>query len=342
VKAAVIHGFGPPDVLAIEDVPDPVPGADEILVRVRAVRVGGLLDVGTRAGRNHFAKLTFPHILGSDFAGEVVRLGEAVAGFDVGDSVAVFPFITCLKCEACLEDRDYACRDMAMVGVHRQGSYAEYCAVPANLATRIPAGVAHEAAATLAVSGPVALTQMRVAGVAAGDWVLVGAAASGLGAVTAQVAKLLGAQVIATSRQQWKLKELEKLEVIALNSEAGDFTERVMEITAGQGVKVAVDNIASSALFSKVMQVLARGGVLVSSGALAAESVSVDMRRLYTMSQRIIGVRTLSRSSVKEFWRLSTRGIVPLIDHVFPLDRIVDAHTRVEANLNIGRVLVCP
>jgi len=78
MKSAVIHEFGPADVLKIEDTPEPKPAAGEVLVRVRAVRVGGLLDIGTRAGRNPFARLNFPHILGADFAGDVIEVGDGV------------------------------------------------------------------------------------------------------------------------------------------------------------------------------------------------------------------------------------------------------------------------
>jgi NADPH:quinone reductase-like Zn-dependent oxidoreductase len=342
MKAAVIYSFGPPEVLRIEEVADPVLEAGDGLVRVRAVRVGGLLDVGTRAGRNHFATISFPHILGSDFAGNVVSIGKDVSGFTPGEPVAAIPFMVCGQCVECLADREYACPRLTIVGIHRQGSYAELCSVPAPLLSRIPDGVTYEDAAALAVSGPVALTQMRIAGLHANDWVLIAAGTSGLGAVTIQVAKLLGARVIATSRKDWKLVELEKLGVIALNSDSDQFTARVMDLTAGEGVKIAVDNIASATLFEKLMSVLARGGTLISSGAAAAEVVSIDLRRLYTMSQRIIGVRTLTRGSVRDFWRLSERGIRPPIDRVFSLRAVSDAHRRIEAQENIGRVLVCP
>src|SRR2546422_11773006 len=84
MKAVVIHEFGPADVLKIEDAVAPTPAEGEVLVRVHGVRVGGLLDIGTRAGRNPFARLTFPHILGADFAGEVVEAGEGISGFMPG------------------------------------------------------------------------------------------------------------------------------------------------------------------------------------------------------------------------------------------------------------------
>ena len=173
MKAAVIYEFGPPDVLKIEDAAPPKPAEGEVLVRVHAVRVGGLLDIGTRAGRNPFARLAFPHILGADFAGDVAEVGEGVSVLKPGDRVAVSPFVACGKCPACQAGRDYGCPSAQLIGVHRPGSYAELVSVPAKVVRRIPDAVTYEQAAAMALSGPVAFTQFSVVGLKPGDWVLV-------------------------------------------------------------------------------------------------------------------------------------------------------------------------
>jgi NADPH:quinone reductase-like Zn-dependent oxidoreductase len=341
VKAAVIHEFGPPEVLRIEDVPEPRPGPEEVLVRVKAVRVGGLLDVGTRAGRNPFARIAFPHVLGSDFAGDVVELGSAVGQFAAGDRVAGVPFVTCGLCHACSIGRDDACPNAQLVGVHRQGSYAELVAVPAKVLRRIPDGISYEQAAAMAVSGPVALTQLEIAGLKPGDWVLVTAAASGLGLVTSLVAKRLGARVIATSRKEWKREMLQGhgLEAV-LDTDSADFVERAGEVTSGEGVAIAIDNTSSAPLFTKLLAVLARLGVIVSSGALVAETVPLDMRSLYLKSQSVIGIRTHTQAGLDGFWHLAQDGIEARVDRTFPLDQVVEAHRYVEAERNFGRVLL--
>lgn len=343
MRAAVIHEFGSPEVLRIEDVPEPRPGPHEVLVRVRAARVGGLLDVGTRAGRNPFARISFPHILGSDFAGEVAGVGSGDVELAPGDRVAGVPFIPCGACHPCSVGRDDACAHAEIVGVHRQGSYAELVAVPARVVRRIPEHLAFEQAAAMAVSGPLALTQLEIAGLEPGDWVLVTAAASGLGLVTALVARHLGARVIATSRKAWKREMLEGhgLEAV-LDTDSPDFVERVREVTRGEGVAVAIDNTSSATMFTKLCDVLSRLGVIVSSGALAAEPVSLDMRTLYTMSQSVIGVRTHTQAGLDGFWRLAQSGIEARVDRVFPLDAVVEAHRYVEAERNFGRVLLAP
>jgi NADPH:quinone reductase-like Zn-dependent oxidoreductase len=341
MKAAVIHDFGPPEVLRIEDVPEPRPGPQEVLVRVRAVRVGGMLDVGTRSGRNPFARITFPHVLGADFAGEVAGVGSDDVPFSLGDRVAGVPFITCGLCHSCSIGRDDACAKAQLVGVHRQGSYAELVAVPAKVLRSIPENVGYEQAAAMAVSGPVALTQLQIAGLKPGDWVLVTAAASGLGLVTSLVAKRLGAQVIATSRKAWKREMLEGHGLVAvLDTESPDFVERVGELTKGEGVSIAIDNTSSATMFAKLCAVLSRLGVIVTSGALAAETVPLDMRSLYLKSQSVIGIRTHTQAGLDGFWRLAQAGIEARVDKAFPLEKVVDAHEYVEAERNFGRVLL--
>jgi NADPH:quinone reductase-like Zn-dependent oxidoreductase len=338
MKAAVIHEFGPPEVLRIEDAAKPQPAPGEVLVRVHAVRVGGLLDIGTRAGRNPFARLTFPHILGADFAGEVV---EGEGGLRPGDRVAVVPFIPCGQCPACLIGRDDACPNAQLVGVHRQGSYAEFVSVPAKVVRRIPPSIGYEQAAALALSGPVAVTQLQVAGLSKGDWAVVTAAASGLGLVTSLVAKALGARVIACSRKEWKREILRGhgFEAV-LNTDDDGFVDQVKELTGGRGVAIAIDNTASTSMFVKLCAVLDRLGVIVCSGALAAETVPLDMRSLYLKSQSVIGIRTHTQASLDGFWQMVRDGIETRIDRSFPLDDVAEAHRYVEAEKNFGRVLL--
>ena len=341
MKAVVIREFGTADVMKIEDTPAPKPARGEVLVGVHAVRVGGLLDIGTRAGRNPFARLTFPHILGADFAGDVVEAGDGVAGLARGDRVAVSPFVTCGRCPACQSGRDYGCPNAQLVGVHRPGSYAELVSVPAKVVRRIPPTVTYEQAAALALSGPVAYTQFSVAGLKEGDWVLVTAAASGLGLVTALVAKALGARVIATSRKDWKRDMLRERGLDAvLDTEDEGFSAQVSELTGGQGVAIAVDNIASAPMFARVQSALSRLGVLMSSGAQVAEPVPLDLRTLYLKSQSVIGIRTHTQAALDGFWKIAEDGLETLVDRTFPLDQVADAHRYVEAEKNFGRVVL--
>ncbi len=193
----------------------------------------------------------------------------------------------------------------------------------------------------MALSGPVAFTQFSVVGLKPGDWVLVTAAASGLGLVTALVAKALGARVITTSRKDWKRAMLRKRGFDAvLDTDEDGFANQVGELTGGQGVAFAIDNTSSATMFPKVSAALGRLGVIVSSGAQVAEPVPLDLRSLYLKSQSIVGIRTHTQKALDGFWELAGTGLETLVDRTFPLDDVVDAHRYVEAEKNFGRVLL--
>jgi len=138
VKVVAFRQFGPPDVLQPEVWKDPSPGADEVVLRVRAVSVGRFLDLATRAGRNPYFAHPLPHVLGAEHSGEVVEVGRRVTALKPGDRVAVFPSITCGRCSLCRSSLDYACTNAEVIGIHRQGAYAEFSCVPAANCTLLP------------------------------------------------------------------------------------------------------------------------------------------------------------------------------------------------------------
>ncbi len=344
MKASVFHEFGPPEVLRYQDWPDPPPpGPGEVLVRVRAVSVGRLLDVGTRAGTNAYFRGTLPHILGSEHAGEVAAVGPDVEGLAPGDRVAVNTHVPCGRCPICLAGADETCPTAELIGVHRQGAYADLCLVPAANATRIPDDLPFVEAAGLALAGPLAWTQMEMAGLRPGDWVLVNGAGSALGSTTAMVARHLGARVVGTSRQAWKREALLQLGLeAALDATADGFEDRVRELTEPEGVRIIVDDIGAARSWPHLQAVLARRGTIISSGAFLGETLPLDLRSLYQHSQRIIGVRTATRRGVAAFWSRIGPGVRPVLDRSFPLSEAAAAHRHVEGSDNLGRVVLVP
>lgn len=344
MKVAIFHEFGPPEVLKYEDWPDPEPpGPDDVIVRVGAVSVGRLLDIGTRAGKNRYFRGQLPHILGSEHAGQVVEVGRRVGHLSPGDRVAVFTCITCGGCRFCQAEHDDACPEMELIGVHRQGAYAELTRVPAANVRAIPDELSFHEAAALALAGPVAWTQLNMAGLQPGDWVLINAAASGLGSMTAVVAKHLGARVIGTSRKEWKRQELLKLGVDkALDATLPEFEANVRELTGGEGVQIVVENISSAELWPRLLAVLARRGTVISSGAFVGEQLPLDLRSLYQQSQRIVGVKTANKHGVATFWDLVAPHVRPVLDRSFALAEAANAHRHIEASDNLGRVVLVP
>ncbi|HLH68729.1 MAG TPA: alcohol dehydrogenase catalytic domain-containing protein [Candidatus Dormibacteraeota bacterium] len=344
MKAVVLHAFGPPDVLSYEDWPDPgPPGPDEIVVRVGAVSVGRLLDLGTRAGTNRYFRGQLPHILGSEHAGIVVEVGRDVHHLQVGDRVAVFSSVSCGRCRFCEEGREDACPETELIGVHRPGADAELVQVPASMATVIPKDLPFTVAAAMALTGPVAWTQLDMAGLCPGDWVLINGAASGLGSMTAVVARHLGARVIGTSRKAWKRAFLLELGLeAALDATAPGFEEEVRELTGGAGVQIVVENIGSAEAWPHLLGALARRGTVISSGAFIGDRLPLDLRSLYQQSQRVIGVRTATKRGVAAFWREVAPHVRPVLDRTFPLAEAAAAHRHLESSDNLGRVVLVP
>jgi NADPH:quinone reductase-like Zn-dependent oxidoreductase len=151
----------------------------------------------------------------------------------------------------------------------------------------------------------------------------------------------MGARVIATSRKDWKREILRGHGFAAvLDTDDGSFVDQVRDITGGDGVAIAIDDISSATMFPKVCAVLGRLGVIVSSGAQVAEAVPLDLRALYLKSQSVIGIRTHTQAALDGFWTLAQNGLETLVDRTFTLDEVGDAHRYVEAEKNFGRVVL--
>lgn len=177
MKAWCIDRFGPPEILQLRDMPDPVPGPDEVLVEVRAAGVNPG-DLKVRNGTSPQARgAVFPHILGRDFSGVIAAVGANAAGLAPGDAV------------------------FGVLARGKEGAYAERVAVAARLVAAKPAALSHDEAAALALTGLTAIVALEdVAQLAAGQKILVQGGAGGVGGFAVQLARHLGAQVTATAR----------------------------------------------------------------------------------------------------------------------------------------------
>ena len=188
MKAIVIHEFGNPSVLNLEDVPEPKLEAGEITIKVRAATVNQTLDVALRAGK-YARRPPLPHVLGSDAAGEIAAVAADVKTLKVGDRVVCHPIIGRQPTGA-----------PKLLGVDTWGTYAQFVKVPASTVQIVPDKLDFITAAVVGRHGPLAFTQLRDrAQVKPGEWVLVMGAAGGLGSALVQAAKYLGARVIAAA-----------------------------------------------------------------------------------------------------------------------------------------------
>jgi NADPH2:quinone reductase len=326
MRAMVITQRAEGPALELQQVPEPVPGPGDLLVAVRAI---GLNRAELMLLAGHYERIaTRPTaaIAGLEAAGEVIGMGAAVQGFKVGDRVMGMP----------------------------PGAYAERTLLPHRLAMRVPDALSWERAAAV----PVALLTAHDALVSngamrAGDTVLVLGAATGVGIVAVQAARLLGAaRVLGTTTSPSKHAPLAALGIDAVLDGRGDFAAAVLEATGGHGADVVIDMVGASAA-PGIMRCAAVGARWVQVGRVGGSRVEIDLNELARKRIKLIGV-TFRTRDLDEFaavvgaaWRdlgdaVADGRLVSPVDGTWPLEAAAQAHARMRENLQFGKVVLVP
>jgi len=340
MKAARIHEHGGPEVLRIEDIPEPKLRADQVLVRVRASALNHL-DLFTRAGIPGM-KFTMPHILGSDIAGEVVSVGELCERAKPGWRVLLSPGTSCRQCEACLAGRDNECRRFTMFGYGIDGGNTELMAAPEYAVIQIPDGMSFESAAAAPLVSVTAWHMlMGRAKLQPGEDVLVIAASSGVGTVAIQIAKMFQCRVIATAGGEAKLAKARELGADhVIDHYQQDISAEVKKITGKRGVDVVVEHVGT-ATWPKSTESLAPSGRLVTCGATTGFDARIDLRFLFYKQWSLLGSFMGTMGELHQVLKFVFRGqIKPVVDRTFPLDQIADAHRHLENKEQFGKVVL--
>lgn len=344
MKAIVLDKFGGPEVLRYGDIADVKPAAGEVLIKVHSVSVNRTLDLVVRAGK-YPVKIQMPHVLGIDPAGEIVEVGEGVDGFKAGDRVAVVSFMACRQCKQCHKGEEASCLASRHIGLHRWGGYAEYVAVPAANAFKLPAEVSYAQGTVITRHFPMAFNQLTSkADVKAGEWVLVMGATGALGNCCVQVAKMLGVKIIAAAGADERVELAKSYGAdYGVNYRRQDLAEEVMRITANEGVDVVCENISDPVLWPGAFNSLAINGRLVTAGAHGGGTVTLDARRLYMRRLRIIGAAGTNVPDVHKALQAAAQGkIRAIIDRVMPLRQAAEAHRIVEKKRILGKIILAP
>ena len=335
---------GGPEVLELVERPDPQPGPGEVVVRVDAVAVNRL-DIWVREDVGHAYAARLPVIPGYDVGGEVAAVGAGVTDVAVAETVYVHYDYSCGRCAFCLEGDEAACAAYEVMGVQRDGGYAELVIAPARNIFRLPQGLD---ARTAAAAGSVYLTAYHMlfarAGLRPGETVLVTAGGSGVGGAAIALARMAGARVIATASTAAKRERL----LAAGADHAVDYTaaawaDEVRALTGGRGVEVAVDHVGRSA-FPGALAALANRGRIVLCGASSGSEATIDLVDVFARQISIIGSSDGSRRELHEVFRLLAEGRVapPPISAELPLERAVDAQALLASRDHYGRVLLRP
>jgi NADPH:quinone reductase-like Zn-dependent oxidoreductase len=343
VRAVVLRRFGGLDALEFDDLKDPRPGPGEALVRVHATAVNRL-DLWVRENVGHAYSAKLPLIPGYDVAGEVVELGPGLDAPAVGTRVYVHYDYSCGRCEWCLSGDEALCPEYAVMGVNRDGGYAELvCAPERNL---FPLGD-RVSAETAAAAGSVYLTAYHMlfarGALRAGQTVLVMAAGSGIGGAALQLADWAGASVLATAGSDRKRRRAVELGAThAFDYRQRGWGEEVREATGGRGVDLIVDHTGSET-FAEAVRALAPRGRLVICGASSGSAAELDLIDLFARQIAVIGSSDGTRRELLELLRLLSEGIVaPVIDRMLPLERAAEAQAALARRDHFGRILVAP
>jgi NADPH2:quinone reductase len=345
MKGWVFRAYGSAeDVLNLEELPTPEPGAGEVLVQVRAVTVNRARDLTIIAGRSNVPD-RLPMIPGVDPAGVVVAVGSGVTDFAEGDRVAVCSRTHCGACADCKDGRQGDCRNGHMIGIHAWGGYAEYCCAPAVNCEPLADALSFGEAAVVMRHFPTAFQLLDdKAGLRAGEWVLVMGAGGGLGSTGVQAAKLMGATVIAGAGADERVQlGLAMGADYGINYRTHDLTEEVMRLTDGRGVNVVFENISDPTTWPKAFASLAYAGRLVTAGAHGGGKVELDASRLYLRRHKIVGGAGASRANVETALKFAGEGRLKVaIEETLPLSSLMDAFARLGAGDVAGKLVIDP
>jgi len=329
MRAVVITAHGGPEGIAVREVdPPPSPVADRVRVRVRAAGLNRA-DILQRRG-NYPAPAGYPqNIPGLEFAGEVEAIGDAVRSWKTGDRV---------------------------FGLTAGGAQAELVVVPESNLARIPDTLDWVQAAAMPETFITAHDALFTrAGLHMGQRILIHAAASGVGTAAIQLAHAAGAIVYGSSRTGEKLDQLRELKVgidggVAVGDALAKFVQAVREWTGGVGVDVILDLVGGN-YFPASLEALAVRGRIICVGTMAGAKSEIDIGLLLRKRAVVVGTMLRSRSTEEKteatrlfastVLPLVSRGVIrPVIDQVYPMNEIREAHKRMESNSGIGKIVL--
>jgi NADPH:quinone reductase-like Zn-dependent oxidoreductase len=340
MKAACLHEFGGPEVLRYEDVPDPEPRKDQVLIRVKACALNHL-DIWVRKG---LPGVNLPHILGSDIAGEIVDVGEYVTGFKAGQRVLLAPMHFCNHCAKCVAGLQNQCREFTVLGNGVDGGNCELIAIPAVNVIPIPDSLDFNQAASIPL---VFLTAWHMlvgrAGIRLGQTVLVLGAGSGVGIAAIQIAKLFHARVITTAGDEKKLEKARALGAdYGINHYQQKISQEVRKITNKEGVDIVVEHVGA-ATWDESMKSLKPGGTIVTCGATTGHEAAFDLRFLFSRQLNLLGSYMGTMGELYDVLGHVFAGrLRPVVNRVFPLQDARAAHEYIEASQMFGKVVLAP
>jgi 2-desacetyl-2-hydroxyethyl bacteriochlorophyllide A dehydrogenase len=338
-RALVLDGYG--GRFAVQERDDVLPGRGDAVVRVRA---NGLCGTDLKIVDGRVPSVQLPAVIGHEFAGEVVEVGEGPKRLVSGDHVAVHVYIGCQECPHCRTGFENYCPDAQRLGFELVGGFSELVVVPTRNLVKLRADVPFEHAAIMSGSIATPLHGIRTrAQLQLGETaVIIGI--GGLGVHAIQLARAMGARVIAVGRDPGKLElagELGADDVVGTTQEPiGDAVRR---LTRGRGADVVVEAVggAISEVLAQALDCLAPAGRLLVLGYEYGQALAVDTARMIYGQWKIIASRSSTRQDLADVADLVQLGVVrPVIDRTYPLSDAEAAFDDLRSRSPVGRIVL--
>jgi NADPH:quinone reductase-like Zn-dependent oxidoreductase len=331
MRAVVLHAVGDVEQLRMEQRPDPHPGPGEAVVRLRAAALNHR-DVWIRKGQ--YAGIKLPIILGSDGAGQVVEVGPGVDRSWVGRDVVIDPSLNWGT------DERAQGSSFHILGLPVDGTYAEMVLVPAANLHPKPAHLSWEEAAAVPLASVTAYRALVTrAQVQPGETVLITGIGGGVAATALVIAARLGAKVWVTSGHDAKLTAARTHGAEGGVDHRKDDWPKTLVAEIGYRPDVVIDS-AGGDTFNKALDVLKPGGRLVTYGSTLGAADRVEIRRIFWKQLNVLGCTMGPPSDFAAMLKLYEGGLRPVIDKVFPLEQASDAHIRMEAGDQFGKIVL--
>src|SRR3989449_5597473 len=308
----------------------PAPGSVAVAIRAAAINHRDLwLAHGAQ-------RVTPPRVIAADGAGVVQESGDP--SWKPGDEVVVFPTLCDWECEWCRAGENVRCPHFGVLGEHAGGAACELVHIDARSVFRKPVVVSWEEAAAFPLTFLTAWRMLTTrAQLRANETVLVIGAGAGVAVAAIQIAKHLGARVLATSRSEAKRKRALELGADAV-FDSGSFSKAVRDVT-NDGVDVVFEHVGPATL-EESMRSLAMGGRIVTCGSTSGVKAEVPMPRLFFRQASLLGSTMGNASEFEALLGAIDRGLRPVVDSVYPLDEVQAALTRLDAAEQFGKVVL--